>query len=108
MLSGNEAYIPPIPAEVLVVDGGGNFTNVGSTTWIDAECGRYRTQSANVGGVGGRHGVNSSYPITKGASYAVVIGAANSASTINSVSNLDPSFTSVGPLSNGANSSYTW
>lgn len=108
MLSGNEAYIPPIPAEVLVVNGGGNFTNVGSTTWIDAECGRYRTQSANVGGVGGQYGVNSSYAITKGASYAVVIGAANSASTINSVSNSDASFTSVGPLSNGANSSYTW
>lgn len=108
MLAGNEGYKPPILAEVLVVDGGGTLTNVGSTQWIDAECGRYRNQTANVGGVGGRYGINSSYQITIGSSYAVVIGSSNGTSTINSVSNLDSSFTSVGPLSNGANSSYTW
>jgi hypothetical protein len=100
--------ISALIAEVLVVNGGGTLSSVGSTSWIDAECGRYRTQNGYVGGSGGRYGINSSYAIANGESYVVVVGAANSSSTINSVSNLDPSFTSVGPLSNGANSSYTW
>lgn len=100
--------ISALVAEVLVVNGGGTLTNVGGTRWIDGECGRWRDQSANVGGAGGRYGINSSYAIANGESYVVVVGAANSASTINSVSNLDPSFTSVGPLSNGANSGYNW